>query len=109
MDTEQKLPVLVFLHGLDKVHPNMDVLKEEYPLIVLEDQEEFPFIVVAPKGEGEYEFWATDEMVSAVMMLLDEIQTVVPVDSSRIYLRGLTQGGTEPWRLAYATPIVLQR
>jgi predicted peptidase len=82
----------------------MDVQKEGHPLDKLEDEEEFPFIVVAPKGTGEYSIWEPDEVISAVMTLLDEVQAVVAVNSSRIYLTGESAGGNGTWVIGLRYP-----
>jgi predicted esterase len=100
----QKWPLLLYLHGMTRVNTSVNVLRNDYPLNTLADQDDFPFIVVAPQGTGEYEFWATDEMVSAIMTLLDEIQGVLAVDTSRIYLTGVSAGGNGTWEIGVRHP-----
>lgn len=100
VDPQQKWPLLLYLHGLDKLHSSMDVFKEGAPLDILENKPDFPFIVVAPKGKGgyeEYEIWSTDEKVNEVMALLDEVQGKVSVDPNRVYLTGESAGGNGTW------------
>jgi len=104
MDPQRKWPVLLYLHGMDRVNKSVKVLQNDYPLNALADQDYFPFIVIAPQGTGEYEFWATDEMVNAIMTLLDEIQAVLSVDSNRIYLTGVSAGGNGTWEIGLRHP-----
>jgi predicted esterase len=104
VDPVQKWPLLLYLHGMDRVNTSVHVLRNDYPLNTLADQDDFPFIVVAPQGTGEYEFWATDEMVGSIMALLDEIQGVLAVDSHRIYLTGVSAGGNGTWEIGMRHP-----
>jgi predicted esterase len=103
-NSAQKWPVLIYLHGMDRVNTSVEVLKNDYPLNALDDQDDFPFIVVAPLGTGEYEFWATEEMVNSIMALLDEIETMLSVDANRIYLTGGSAGGNGTWTIGVRHP-----
>lgn len=100
----QNWPLLIYLHSMDRVNTSVEVLKNDYPLNTLADQDHFPFIVVAPQGTGEYEFWATDEMVNSIMALLDEIETMLSVDANRIYLTGGSAGGNGTWSIGVRHP-----
>ena len=100
----QKWPLLIYLHGMDRVNTSVEVLKNDYPLNALDDQDDFPFIVVAPQGTGEYEFWATDEMVNSIMTLLDEIESTLSMDANRIYLTGGSAGGNGTWSIGVRHP-----
>ena len=100
----QNWPLLIYLHGIDRVNTSLEVLKNDYPLNVLDDQDDFPFIVVAPQGKGEYEFWATDEMVNSIMTLLDEIESTLSMDANRIYLTGGSAGGNGAWSIGVRHP-----
>jgi predicted esterase len=104
VDPERKWPLLLYLHGGDRVNTSVKVLKNDYPLNTLDEQNYFPFIVIAPKGSGEYEFWATDEMINAIMTLLDEVQGVLSVDPNRIYLTGGSAGGNGTWSIGVRHP-----
>jgi len=101
---EQKWPVLIYLHGMDRVNTSVQVLKNDYPLNALDDQKDFPFIVVAPLGTGEYEFWATDEMINSIMTILDEIESALSMDADRIYLTGVSAGGNGTWSIGVRHP-----
>ncbi len=103
-DPEEKWPLLIYLHGMDRVNKSVNVLHNAYPLSALIDEDTFPFIVVAPQGTGEYEFWVQDEMVGSVMELLDEIQSTLQVDADRIYLTGESAGGNGTWEIGVRHP-----
>jgi len=104
VNPEREWPLLLYLHGMDRVNSTVRILKNDYLLSRLENQDLFPFIVVAPQGTGEYEFWATDEMVDSIMTLLDEIQGVLAVDTNRIYLTGVSAGGNGTWSIGLRHP-----
>jgi predicted esterase len=104
LNPERKWPLLIYLHGMDRVNTSVKVLRNDYPLNTLENQDYFPFIVVAPQGTGEYEFWATDEMIGSIITLLDEIQAVLAVDANRIYLTGGSAGGNGAWSIGVSHP-----
>ena len=108
LNPEQKWPLLIYLHGMSRVNTSVQVLRNDYPLNTLSDRDDFPFILVAPQGTGEYEFWATDKMANSIMTLLDEIQGILSVDPDRIYLTGGSAGATAPSQLACVTRSALQ-
>jgi predicted peptidase len=101
---QRKWPMIMFLHGAGKrpddfkkmwipVPPQMDGLEED-----------FPFIVVYPQcprdSEGQYKKWPNELLIA----LLDDIEGRCRVDKERIYLTGLSMGGTATWSLACAYP-----
>jgi predicted peptidase len=78
---------------------------EEEPLPKkLEKGNDFPFIVVSPLGDGEYDIWAKDEMINPLFTLLEEIQTILSVDAQRIYLTGNDMGGNGVWAIGLRYP-----
>jgi predicted esterase len=104
VDPQRQWPLLLYLHGLDRANTSVAVLQNDYPLSGLANQDFFPFIVVAPKASGEYEIWAKDEMVSAIMTLLDEIEATLSVDPARVYLTGVSAGGNGTWTIGLRHP-----
>jgi len=83
-------------------------LLEDVLLKPPEDLDDFPFIILSPQGTNEYseyDIWSTDEIVSALMILLDELQTTITVDSNRIYLTGFSAGGNGTWAIGLHHPV----
>jgi len=103
-DTQRQWPLILYLHGGDKVNSTVDSLRNDYPLSALERQEYYPFIFVAPQGTGEYEFWATDEMVDSILTLLDEIQALLSINPNQVYLTGVSAGGNGSWDIGLRHP-----
>jgi len=102
-DREQDWPLIVYLHG---TLPGSDlgVLKEDVLLRKLGSESDFPFVVVAPRTKGEYEFWAEEEMIDSLDSLLEEIQNGLSVDPERIYVTGPSAGGNGTWVLGLTYP-----
>jgi poly(3-hydroxybutyrate) depolymerase len=103
-DLQQEWPLIVYLHGAfwRGVLPEM-LLDEALPH-KLEEEQDFPFVVLAPIGDGGYEFWATDEMIDPLFILLNELQAKLTIDPTRIYLTGNDMGGNGVWTIALKYP-----
>jgi len=56
VNPEREWPLILYLHGGDRVNSTVRILKNDYLLSKLANQDYFSFIVVAPQGTGEYEF-----------------------------------------------------
>ncbi len=104
-DLQQKWPLIVYLHAAPLRGATLELLKNDEPLPrKLEKENDFPFIVVSPLGDGEYEFWARDEMIDPLFTLLEEIQAAYSVDDKRIYLTGSDMGGNGVWAIGLRYP-----
>ena len=70
---------------------------------MLEEQNDFPSIVVSPQLPVDKILW--DDMIDPLKELLDYVkQTTYSVDSNRIYLTGLSIGGAGTWNFALRYP-----
>jgi predicted peptidase len=103
-DPQQEWPVIVYLHGAPLRGATLELLMEEPLPHKLAKGDDFPFIVVSPLGDGEYQFWAKDEMIYPLFALLEEIQTILSVDAQRIYLTGNDMGGNGVWAIGLRHP-----
>ncbi len=68
---------------------------------VRESGAEYPFIFVAPQCPDE-KYWGC--YTESLLAFLDDICRTLPVDPDRVYLTGLSMGGTGTWMLAMAAP-----
>ena len=102
-NSQQEWPMIVFLHG-GIPRSRLDMLSAWSLPKKLEKQSEFPFIVVSPRVLGDYGFWAEDEKINALITLLEEIQTDLPVVPRRIYLTGDSAGGNGTWEIGLRYP-----
>jgi predicted esterase len=103
-DPQQAWPLIVYLHGASLRGTTLELLMKEPLPKKLGKENNFPFIVVSPLGDGEYEFWAKDAMIQPLFELLDEIQKKYSIDSKRIYLTGNDMGGNGVWTIGLRRP-----
>jgi len=96
---EKRWPLILFLHGAGERGTNVWKVAVHGPPREVTTHPDFPFIVVAPQcPEGQ--IWSND----ALLGLLDEIEHAYPVDTTRVYLTGLSMGGYGTWELGLAHP-----
>jgi len=103
-DPQQEWPLIVYLHGAHLRGATLELLMEEPLPYQLQKEIDFPFIVVSPLGDGEYEFWGKDEMINPLFVVLEEIQAVYSVNAKRIYLTGNDMGGNGVWAIGLRHP-----
>jgi len=99
-------PLILFLHGYDEREggPRGDLfLDVTFPAAVNKRRDNRPFLAVVPQGKsgGWSPGGADAEMVLGV---LDEVRRDYNVDPRRIYLTGVSSGGSGVWALAAAHP-----
>ena len=100
----EKWPLILFLHGIgergDSLN-DLDRLKVLGPPMIVEQQKDFPFIVVSPQCPTS-SYWV--ERIDDLKMLLDQIVMEYSVDKSRIFLTGISLGGWGTWHFALQYP-----
>ncbi|NNF18528.1 MAG: prolyl oligopeptidase family serine peptidase [Flavobacteriaceae bacterium] len=97
---DEKFPLLLFLHGGGESGAALEKVKLNGPPKLLAQGKEFPFLILAPQNPHKRQWWNT----RAVMQLLDTIVSNNRVDRKRIYLTGLSRGGSAAWELAVQYP-----
>lgn len=98
-DPNKKWPLLVFLHGAGERGNNLDQLKLHGPPKLIAAGKKFDAIVISPQVPLK-NIWNPH----AVKALIDEVTRTERVDTSRIYLTGLSMGGFGTWDTALAYP-----
>ncbi|MDF2720092.1 MAG: phospholipase/Carboxylesterase [Paenibacillus sp.] len=96
-----KWPLIVFLHGSGERGDDIEKVKIHGIPKIAERDPSFPFIALSPQCPKD-SYWNIEQ--DGVMALLDEIVTGYYVDTSRIYLSGLSMGGYGTWKLACDYP-----
>lgn len=99
-EKNKKFPLLLFLHGGGEAGGTLEDLKTNGPPKLLAEGKEFPFLILAPQNPHKRKWWNT----RAVMQLLDTIIESNRVAIDRIYLSGLSRGGSAAWELAVQYP-----
>lgn len=97
--SKKQWPLLLFLHGAGERGDMLDMVKRNGPPKMIEQGHKFPFIVISPQCPDE-QTWS----VEVLNMLLNEMAIRYRVDTNRIYVTGLSMGGTGTWDLAIAYP-----
>jgi predicted peptidase len=95
----KRWPLIMFLHGSGERGKDLERVKVNGPPKALENQKDFPFIVVSPQLP-ENAAWSSDVLGA----LLDEVIERLPVDTNRVYLTGLSLGGYATWDFACDFP-----
>jgi predicted peptidase len=99
---DKKWPLLVFLHGSREVGADVNRVKRAILPQMVEDNPDFPFIVVSPQAPSRANGWYPS--LKAIEALLNELQATLAVDPDRVYLTGLSMGGYGAWALAMDDP-----
>jgi|GEM_PF-499721 len=97
-------PLILFLHGFGKAGTDgVAQLVDGLAPFIRHELQTFPFITVFPQGpEGK---WLPDsDETKLVMDILAEVQKDYHVDPRRIFVTGISSGGTGAWVLAALYP-----
>lgn len=100
---EDKLPLMLFLHGRGESHGPLSLVAKWGPPMMAEAGEKLPYILVSPQCPSA-DSWSKPTQQSLLLALLAEITTKYKVDTNRVYLSGLSMGGYGSWRLAADHP-----
>ncbi len=100
-DPEKKWPLVLFLHGAGERGEDVNRVEAHgLPKLAAQGQE-FEFIIIAPQCPTG-KFWPC--MCDSLMAILKHAEKNYAVDSSRVYLTGLSMGGYGSWALASTYP-----
>ena len=96
-ETDKDYPLVIFLHGSGECGNGTTELHRVaihgYPRYADEGRE-YPCILISPQlPEGKY--WGA--YIESLNLFLDHLIHTLRVDTSRIYLTGLSNGGTGTW------------
>ena len=101
-DPTKRYPLVIFLHGAGERGEDPDkVSAHGYLRHVREKDADYPCIILAPQCP-EKKFWAS--YTESLLAFLDDMCERLPIDRERVYLTGLSMGGTGTWMLAMTDP-----
>ncbi len=98
-DGKAKLPLLLFLHGAGERGDDLDVVKKHGPPKLCADQKDWAFITVSPQCAKEKRWDA-----ATLVKLVDHIAAQQKADDKRLYVTGLSMGGSGSWAITTAYP-----
>lgn len=99
--TQDSLPLILFLHGMGERGTDLELIRTQGLPKRLEKKSGFPFVVISPQCPLD-SWWSLH--VEDLIHLLDNIIASYRVDTSRVYLTGLSMGGFGTWALASSYP-----
>lgn len=97
-NTKEKKPLIIFLHGSGEKGNDIEKVKVHGPFKYLKTHELDSYILAPQCPENEY--WNEEVLYRLIL----KIQKENNIDSSRIYLTGLSMGAWGVWNLAFAHP-----
>jgi predicted peptidase len=97
----KRWPLMLFLHGAGERGTDLKLVMHHGPPKLVREGQQFQFIIVSPQCP-QNERWYTK--LGLLTALLNEVESNYAVDSSRIYLTGMSMGGFGTWALAIAHP-----
>lgn len=98
-DSSRVYPLMVFLHGSGERGDNPNQIRVHgFPKAIVQGTR-FDFILVAPQCKT-----GTDWQSENLYHLIKGVISTYPIDSNRVYLTGMSMGGTGTWDLAFDYP-----
>lgn len=94
-----KWPLVLFLHGSGERGDDIEKVKIHGPPKLVSEGKEFPFILVSPQCPTGSR-WDAQELDK----LTDELANNYRVDRQKLYVTGLSMGGSGTWSLVSAQP-----
>lgn len=102
-----KYPLIIFLHGLGERGNDLQILKREGLPKLLDGDTNFPFMVISPQCPESTEWYYTNEdNVKTFELMISDAIIRFPIDSSRIYITGLSMGGIGTWYFTIKLPML---
>lgn len=98
-DSSRQWPLVLFLHGAGERGDDVKKVGVHGPPKLISAGTNFPFIVVSPQCPSGQR-WENEPLLG----LLDDIVKNYRVDTSRVYLTGLSMGGYGTWSLGCSYP-----
>mgnify|MGYP006294855087 CR=1 FL=1 len=102
-ESGENIPFMLFLHGAGERGKDLTKVKTWGPPKIAEENEDFPFLMVAPQCPAEV-WWTDDDQIETLQKLVARSLKYYKIDKKRVYLTGLSMGGYGTWKLASQTP-----
>lgn len=100
---DEHWPLLLFLHGSGERGRNLNKVRSLALPKHLDDQPNFPFIVVSPQcPPGKW--WTDLDVMQTVLAILNHVQAEYKVDPDRVSCTGLSLGGYGTWQYGAQFP-----
>jgi predicted peptidase len=100
-ETQNVWPLIIFLHGYGERGSDLELVNKHGLPKRIAARDEFPFIIASPQCPIT-SHWP--EQVTELNALLDHLIASYNVDTTRVYLTGLSMGGYGTWFFASRYP-----
>lgn len=97
------LPLVLFLHGRGESNGALSIVSTWGPPQMAARGNKLPYVLVSPQCPKE-DNWKSATQQARLTELLDSVIQSTKADSKRIYLTGLSMGGSGSWRMAADQP-----
>ena len=98
-DAKQRWPLVLFLHGSGEKGEDLEKVKIHGPPKLVAVGRQFPFVLVSPQCPSGSR-WNPQELAK----LVEYAANTYRIDRERIYVTGLSMGGSGTWSLLAANP-----
>ena len=95
---KKDMPLIIFLHGSGEKGNDLEKVKIHGPFKYLKDHELDAYVLAPQCPQDEY--WDEEVLYRLIQKVIKEKN----IDTSRVYLTGLSMGGWGAWNLAFAHP-----
>lgn len=95
---KEKKPLIIFLHGSGEKGTDLEKVKVHGPFKYLKTNDLDAFVLAPQCAEDTY--WESESLYKLIKNVVEENN----IDTSRIYLTGLSMGAWGAWNLAFAHP-----
>jgi predicted peptidase len=95
----EQWPLVLFLHGAGERGDDIEKVKIHGPPKLVSQGREFPFVLVSPQVPTGGR-WNAEELSK----LVDWLTNTYRIDKQRLYVTGLSMGGSGTWSLVAACP-----
>lgn len=107
---KDRLPLIIWLHGEGESGGNDNVAQLRWLRLIftdISDRSKYPFFLLAVQKPKHVPWFspadelekATDDMLGIVMAIVDVVMREYPIDPERVYVSGVSSGGSACWEL----------
>ncbi|GAB3165769.1 carboxylesterase family protein [Telluribacter humicola] len=98
--SQEQFPLVIYLGGSSQMGKDLNKLKSYGIPHYIEQGQQYPFIVASPQCPGN-KYWTTENWFDSLYL---NLTTNYRIDTTRIYVTGISIGGYGTWQVAMDYP-----